>query len=95
MSDPMQQCMIPGCHNLIVPGNQHCVKHGGVVNFECPVCQSSGISSQRKFSDVLSALLEQRCETCQGSGECDDADLGDIYYNTWQCSVCKGSGFKP
>lgn len=32
------------------------------------------------------------CKTCNGYGECDDADLGDMYYNKWECADCDGKG---
>ena len=47
------------------------------------------------YQDAVKELEARRCETCQGSGEVDDADLGDIYYNKWTCAVCRGSGFAP
>jgi hypothetical protein len=44
---------------------------------------------------MLKEELELRkCETCRGLGTCDDADLGDISYNTWQCKSCYGTGLK-
>lgn len=36
-----------------------------------------------------------RCKTCRGLGTCDDADPGDIMFNTWTCRTCNGSGFDP
>jgi DnaJ-class molecular chaperone len=38
------------------------------------------------------ALETAKCPDCDGSGECDDADLGDIYFNTWKCPKCNGTG---
>ena len=32
----------------------------------------------------------EKCPTCSGTGQCNDADLGDIYFNTWPCPECKG-----
>lgn len=34
------------------------------------------------------------CKGCNGIGEANDADFGDISFNTWKCEPCKGSGFK-
>lgn len=42
---------------------------------------------------LLCKVLEKlRCERCKGSGEIDDADLGDIYFNKWVCPDCNGAG---
>ncbi len=32
------------------------------------------------------------CKTCNGYGQCNDADLGDIYHNVWECPKCGGIG---
>lgn len=32
------------------------------------------------------------CKTCAGSGQLHDAELGDIYYNVWDCKDCNGKG---
>ena len=45
---------------------------------------------QKKVAD----LEKQKCPTCQGTGKADDAGLGDIYYRTWTCPICKGAGMK-
>lgn len=48
-----------------------------------------------KYEEALKELKNKRCETCNGSGKQDDADLGDISFNTWTCTTCNGSGFNP
>lgn len=32
------------------------------------------------------------CPECGGTGTLDDAELGDIGFNTWKCETCKGTG---
>ncbi len=46
------------------------------------------------YTVAMSQLVARRCPTCAGSGECDDAEPGDIGYNKWVCTDCYGSGFK-
>ena len=48
-----------------------------------------------QFDDAMSELEAKRCPTCKGSGALDDAEDGDIFYHTWTCDHCNGSGFKP
>lgn len=45
-----------------------------------------------EYFNQLAQLQKSRCTTCGGTGECDDAEPGDIYYNKWVCGTCKGSG---
>jgi len=58
-----------------------------------------------KFMDIFKAMQETHrkqlaelnthaCENCNGSGEVDDMDAGDISYNTYKCAACNGSGWK-
>lgn len=44
------------------------------------------------FTDALATLADAMCKACNGSGSCNDAEPGDIYWNTWECTFCKGSG---
>lgn len=37
-------------------------------------------------------ILKYKCQTCQGTGHTDDAEPGDICYNTIVCPTCKGTG---
>lgn len=46
-----------------------------------------------KYEDDKAQLKELRCEHCHGSGERDDAELGDTSYNTWVCNACNGTGY--
>jgi DnaJ-class molecular chaperone len=48
-----------------------------------------------QFEDEMAALEATRCPTCKGSGALDDAEDGDIFYHTWTCDHCKGTGKKP
>jgi len=42
---------------------------------------------------LLKALERAQCKICDGSGESDDASLGDISFNTWECQNCGGKGW--
>lgn len=45
--------------------------------------------------DVFETLLhDNKCPTCQGSGEIDDAATGDISFDVFYCPHCGGHGFK-
>jgi DnaJ-class molecular chaperone len=44
------------------------------------------------YQQKLQALQNKKCETCSGTGECNDADFGDMYFNTWKCLDCNGKG---
>ncbi|WCX68768.1 anti-termination protein Q-like protein [Salmonella phage GSW6] len=48
-----------------------------------------------KFQELKQELEELACPECMGYGECDDAEPGDISYNTWDCPSCKGTGINP
>jgi DnaJ-class molecular chaperone len=51
-----------------------------------------------KVNSYQQAKLElenTRCPTCDGLGDCDDAGPGDIYFETWICPDCRGTGLKP
>lgn len=47
-----------------------------------------------KFHELKQELEDCRCDECQGTGMQDDADIGDITYNEWECPACKGTGLK-
>ena len=42
------------------------------------------------FIEVLGRC---KCKSCKGSGESNDAELGDMYYQTWVCVSCDGKGW--
>lgn len=42
---------------------------------------------------VLNVLGSAQCKSCGGSGERNDADLGDVSYDTWACTTCSGKGW--
>jgi hypothetical protein len=46
------------------------------------------------FNEILAQIEQCKCKTCHGSGECDDAEAGDIRFNTFLCTACKGTGWK-
>ena len=47
-----------------------------------------------KWREEEALLAEAKCPTCDGRGECDDAEPGGISFNTWQCPDCYGTGYK-
>lgn len=47
------------------------------------------------YEKALKELKERKCQECHGSGKQNDADLGDISFNEWICTTCKGTGFNP
>lgn len=48
-----------------------------------------------KFHELKQKLEELACPECFGAGEWDDAEPGDIYFNTYKCSHCEGTGINP
>ena len=47
------------------------------------------------YFEARRTVAAAECPHCHGSGKIDDADLGDIYFRTFTCPDCKGSGWKP
>lgn len=47
-----------------------------------------------KYHDLIKQLESAKCPDCRGMGEMDDAEPGDIYFNTWVCTSCNGTGLK-
>ncbi len=47
-----------------------------------------------QYQNEVQKLEQCKCTYCSGTGKLDDADFGDIYYNTWECQYCKGTGIK-
>jgi len=45
-----------------------------------------------EYSKLKEELKNKKCKTCGGLGQCDDAEPGDIWFRTWECPVCKGTG---
>lgn len=48
-----------------------------------------------EYDKKLKELESRKCQTCHGSGKCDDAGLGDISFNEWVCEDCGGTGLRP
>lgn len=46
-----------------------------------------------KYTKAKDVLNKYKCPECHGSGKIDDAELGDMAFNTYECSVCYGIGF--
>lgn len=42
---------------------------------------------------LMEMLRKARCRICDGSGDCDDAENGDMYHRSWQCAECEGKGW--
>lgn len=47
-----------------------------------------------KYYELLEELKSAKCPDCRGMGEMDDAEAGDVYFNTWVCTSCHGTGLK-
>jgi DnaJ-class molecular chaperone len=47
-----------------------------------------------QYETLKKELEEKKCSKCGGLGNCDDAALGDIYFNRWTCEACKGTGIE-
>lgn len=45
------------------------------------------------YEEVEKRLKKARCKSCNGGGTRNDADFGDISFNTWECGDCSGTGF--
>jgi len=52
-----------------------------------------GKSEMTLWEQLFNLVQQYACGKCHGSGQCDDADLGDITFNQWKCEDCKGTGF--
>jgi DnaJ-class molecular chaperone len=46
-----------------------------------------------KAADVLTSLENSQCKQCCGTGKCNDAEVGDMFYRTWTCPSCNGNGW--
>ena len=51
--------------------------------------------SMSEYEKAEIELEDRRCEDCHGGGRMDDASPFDIEFNTWECTTCNGTGFKP
>lgn len=60
-------------------------------------CQEIGfcIEAPMTYREARAELRSKMCEPCMGSGDRDDASPHDMTHNTWRCTDCKGTGFKP
>lgn len=45
------------------------------------------------YTDLRDKLTREMCSECAGAGTYDDADCGDMYYKTYECNACSGTGF--
>lgn len=46
------------------------------------------------YQKMMKSILSAKCSTCHGSGSCNDAEPGDMSFNEWTCTDCKGTGIK-
>ena len=44
-------------------------------------------------NEAMRILSLCACKSCSGTGERHDADVGDISFNTWECTDCGGKGW--
>jgi hypothetical protein len=47
-----------------------------------------------EYQNLVGLVESLKCPTCSGQGDYDDAEPGDIFFNTFRCTVCKGTGFR-
>lgn len=47
-----------------------------------------------KYEEQLEKLKDHICKNCEGEGFTNDAELGDIAFNTYKCTNCDGTGFE-
>jgi len=45
-----------------------------------------------QYQRELQNLDAKKCKMCDGTGKINDAEPGDIFYNIYVCSTCKGTG---
>ena len=43
---------------------------------------------------ILDEIERRQCGECGGSGEVNDAELGDISFNKYDCEECDTTGWK-
>lgn len=46
------------------------------------------------YRDLVKELKSARCTSCFGVGSHNDAEPGDIHFNSWKCPDCHGTGLK-
>ena len=49
---------------------------------------------ESNYQRLLDILEDFECQHCLGTGTVDDAEPGDIRYNTYTCKECQGSGIR-
>ncbi len=52
-------------------------------------------SQMSVYQACKEVLEEMECPKCGGLGYYDDAEPGDISFNTFKCDECNQTGFKP
>lgn len=45
-----------------------------------------------EYDEEVAKLRARKCVPCDGSGQQNDAEAGDMYYNEWKCPACNGTG---
>ena len=45
-----------------------------------------------RYLKIKDLILKYKCQTCTGLGTINDAEPGDISFNTTTCPACKGTG---
>lgn len=48
-----------------------------------------------QYDKLKQELEAKKCLRCNGHGECDDAEPGDISFRTSVCQSCNGTGMQP
>lgn len=48
-----------------------------------------------EYQKLKQKVKELECPKCRGLGTWDDASEHDIWYNTFKCEECGGTGINP
>ena len=44
------------------------------------------------YQNLKRHVEAMKCPVCHGTGQCDDAEPGDMSYKSWTCTACNGTG---
>ncbi|WP_273794893.1 hypothetical protein [Brucella intermedia] len=60
---------------------------------EAAATEDTGNPVNYNHAEAMQVMAKCACKVCGGTGERNDADCGDIYFNTWVCDGCGGKGW--
>lgn len=59
---------------------------------DLPIRKDEVVLKASNYAAAQRELDRLRCSNCYGRGLCDDAEPGDMDYETWECDNCDGTG---